>query len=81
MRLQEEGEKAAATFVSYDDLQNLEQVQRWTSAKVTAGVRKIILQVLSSLGPGGSLSGPRGVSVLQTQIQRQNIDDESNQKS
>ena len=34
IRLQEEGEQAAATFVSYEDLQNLEQVQRWTSGKV-----------------------------------------------
>ena len=34
MRLQEEGEQAAAAFVSYEDLQNLEQVQRWTSGKV-----------------------------------------------
>ena len=34
LRLQEEGEQAAATFVSYEDLQNLEQVQRWTSGKV-----------------------------------------------
>ena len=34
VRLQEEGEKAAATFVSFEDLQNLEQVQKWTSSKV-----------------------------------------------
>ena len=35
LRLQEEGEQAAAAFVSYEDLQNLEQVQKWTSGKVT----------------------------------------------
>ena len=35
VRLQEEGEKAAASFVSFEDLQNLEQVQKWTSSKVT----------------------------------------------
>ena len=34
LRLQEEGEQAAAAFVSYEDLQNLEQVQKWTSGKV-----------------------------------------------
>ena len=35
LRLQNEGKKATAAFVTFEDLQNLEQVQKWTTSKVS----------------------------------------------
>ena len=34
LRLQEEGKKAKAGFVTFEDIQNMEQVQKWTTSKV-----------------------------------------------
>ena len=34
IRLQQEGKEASSKFVTFEDLQNLEQVQKWTTSKV-----------------------------------------------
>ena len=34
LRLQLEGKEASSKFVTFEDLQNLEQVQKWTTSKV-----------------------------------------------
>ena len=34
LRLQEEGKKGKAGFVKFEDIQNMEQVQKWTTSKV-----------------------------------------------
>ena len=40
LRLQEEGKKGKAGFVTFEDIQNMEQVQKWTTSKV--GLFKVI---------------------------------------
>ena len=34
IKLENEGKRGAKSFVTFDDLQNLEQVQKWTTSKV-----------------------------------------------
>jgi hypothetical protein len=34
IKLQQEGKKEVATFLSFEDFQDLEQIKKWTSTKV-----------------------------------------------
>ena len=40
LRLQEEGKRGKAGFVTFEDIQNMEQVHKWTTSKV--GLFKLI---------------------------------------
>ena len=52
MRLQEEGKRGKAGFVTFEDIQNMEQVQKWTTSKV--GLFKLIKYVHEYIIHGGA---------------------------
>ena len=35
LKLEKEGKKSKAGFMSFDEFQNMEQVQKWTTSKVS----------------------------------------------
>ena len=38
LKLEKEGKKSKANFMSFDEFQNMEQVQKWTTSKVSQNI-------------------------------------------